>query len=141
MEQALNSLKTELEAMAAVGQVLGELSDPAARQRVLKWAAERYAFESVTPGRVRALATLPFLASEPIADPALTIDSLDEMFAGSVAEVAVTSDVDDDLGEFAGPASLAATTPEAPRQPLDVMIRSFAQDFQRFVEEWNGATA
>ena len=51
--------------------------------------------------------------------------------------------MDDDLGEFAGPGPCQseARLPEAPHQRIDVMIRSFAEDFQRFVEEWNGATA
>jgi len=32
----------ELDAMTAVGQVLSSLDQPAARQRVIRWAAERY---------------------------------------------------------------------------------------------------
>jgi hypothetical protein len=70
----------------------------------------------------------------------LTIDSLDEMFTSAVPDVELTLDLDD-LAEFGQPAPITAPVSEAPRQPLDVMIRSFAQDFQRFVEEWNGAAA
>jgi len=139
MEQAPNALKTELEAMAAVGQVLGELSDPAARQRVLKWASERYALQSVTAPKPAVAALASFAPATN--DPGLTIDSLDDMFVGAVGEVAAMSAVDDDLREFAGPEPVSVHVQETPRQPLDVMIRSFAQDFQRFVEEWNGATA
>jgi hypothetical protein len=133
MGQAPSSLTLELEAMAAIGLVLSDLPDPAARLRVLKWATERFAAELEAAPQV--LVADPAPVQDISSDPALAVDSLDEMF------VTVSDETDDDLGEFAAPAPGGALAPTAPQAPLEVVIRSFAQDFQRFVEEWNGATA
>ena len=113
------SLQLELDAMAAIGQALGRLSDHAARQRVLAWAAERFAVAvSAAPA---APGTTPTAAPvRPAADAGLSIDSLDDMF----------------VEEPEAPADRASDG-----RPLDVMLRSFSTDFQRFVDEWNGATA
>jgi hypothetical protein len=137
MEQSSRSFTPELEAMAAIGQILCDLPDPASRQRVLQWAVERFAAERAVTSSYAALEAVPASpVQEAGGDPALAIGSLDEMFV-----ITTFAEMDEDLSEFAGPAPIAAPAPVEPRQPLDVMIRSFAQDFQRFAEEWNGATA
>jgi hypothetical protein len=134
MEQPTSSFTAELEAMAVIGQALCGLSDPASRQRVLKWAAERFAAEAAAAPVRGSLPVATAPAEDVSSDPALTIESFDDMFITSKAV-----EMDDDLGEFAGRAPVAE--PEVQRQPLDVMIHSFAQDFKRFVDEWNGAAA
>src|SRR4029078_5589732 len=80
MEPADNQLSSELDAMAAICRVLGTLPDDAARQRVLRWACERFGLEPV-----QAAALLPEgLFAEAVGsvadDPALKLDSLDDMF-------------------------------------------------------------
>src|SRR5471032_543981 len=91
MEKAIdNSLTQELDAMAAVGQILDGLTDPAARQRVLNWAAERFASEA--PPVLSPLLAKPASPAPEVTDPALAVDSLDDMFA------IVTGDVGSDFG-------------------------------------------
>ena len=114
-----DSLNQELEAMAAIGQALGRLSDANARARVLHWANERFATSTVAPATLAPVAQSTTVVA-PASDPDLAVDSLGEMFVGSPASQPEASD--------------------EPR-PLDVMLRSFSSDFRRFVDEWNGATA
>jgi len=130
MEQAPNSLNQELQAMAAIGLAIGSLADPAARQRVLQWAAACFAPDVVVgpPAPVVAPAAVSVAS-----DPDLAIDSLTEMFTVR------PSGEDDDLGEFAAPAG--TTAPETAKLPLDAALKSFAADFRAFADEWNGATA
>jgi len=121
MEQAPTLLTLELQAMAAIGQALGDLTNPAARQRVLNWAAERFAADGT-------------------ASPALAVDSLNDMFKSAAPH----EHEDDACGEFAAfgaSDTVAAPAALSPALPLDVVLRSFAEDFQRFTEEWNGAAA
>ena len=111
MEPLSNPVSYELEAMAAIGLVLGCLDDPAARQRVLRWAAERFAVDTVaqqTP------------ASPVTADPGLAIDSLDDLFVAGSLDVVQDEPIK--------------------KLPIDAALRSFAADFQRFTEEWNAAS-
>jgi hypothetical protein len=53
--------------------------------------------------------------------------------------------LDADFAAFDTPApeiaAVETSAHETPRQPIDVVLRSFAADFQRFAEEWNGASA
>jgi len=64
-------LAEELEAMAAVGRALDSLSDGPARQRVLRWAAERYAnAEKPAPVEVSTIGS----------DASLDLEGLDEFF-------------------------------------------------------------
>ncbi len=131
MEQATISLSQELDAMAALGQVLGNLTDPAVRQRVLHWAAERFALEmpaGTQPAAVPEHSPQPQRAD---IDPALAVDSLDDMFSVGL------EGIDEDLDVFAFAEPQLAT----PKAPIEVVLRSFAADFQRFAEEWNGASA
>lgn len=136
MDESRSSLAQELEAMAAVGQVLSGLTDPAARLRVLKWAAER--FDAVESGPVpEILASLSASAAAPApvpvaADPGLAVDSLNDMF------VVAPIDDDDDLGVFDADSAAAESVKHL---PLEVVVRSFAEEFHRFAEEWNRATA
>jgi hypothetical protein len=132
-----NSLIQELEAMAALGQVLGDLTDLAARQRVLEWAARRFAVEGVVTPEPSApqLASLEPLVNPLVNDPALAVDSLSDMFVACTA-----ADPDDDLREFGAPDETPASAPDEKKLPLEVVLRSFAADFQRLAEEWNGAT-
>jgi hypothetical protein len=112
--------------MAVIGQALGELTDPAARQRVLRWAQERFAVEAVSDS-VSAIAGTPAAA----ANADLGVDGLNEMFTASVESE------DDSLLLEPRPAVLA----QAEKTSLETTIRSFAADFQRFADEWNGAAA
>jgi len=112
--------------MAAIGRALTGLTDPSARQRVLKWATERFAIEKPLAPELFAAPVTPVAA-----DPALAVDSLNDMFA---------AEPQDDEFEAFDPYAAPAPAPEA-KLPLDVVVRSFAEDFQRFAEEWNAATA
>src|SRR4051812_42527813 len=79
MEMVPDALTEELEAMAAIGRVLGNVPDSGTRQRVLKWAVERFAADlQHAPNLIPA--TAPVSETSPASDPALTIDSLDDMF-------------------------------------------------------------
>jgi hypothetical protein len=138
MEQTLDPLALELKAMTAIGQALADLADPVARQRVLSWVAERFAVDGTASPALFA----PRSVTAPVeADPGLAVDSLGDMFTS------VAPDEDDEFGEFgefgvSGEVS-EVSAPAAASQalPLDVVLRSFAEDFQRFTEEWNGAAA
>ena len=136
-----DSLSREIEAMAAIGRALGGLTDPAARQRVIKWAAERFGVEQpgIPNGAVQAVAIPPIVAPGPLVavDADLSVDSLNDMFT------AATPDVDDDLGEFAAPAAQMQAQPveEMQKLPLETLLRSLASDFRAFADEWNGAAA
>src|SRR5437763_16396301 len=83
MEPADNLLTCELGAMAAIARVIGTLPDDAARQRVLRWACERFQVEALK-AIVSASALLPDGAfaemPAPADDPALRLDSLDDIF-------------------------------------------------------------
>ena len=126
MEQATNSLSNEIEAMAAVGRALGDLTDPAARQRVLRWACERFGVDVV-----QSPATPAVVAESPSrADLDLTVDNLTDMFAATAPES------DDDSLSLEPRVAV-----EAEKAPIETVIRSFAADFQRFADEWNGAAA
>lgn len=119
---------TELEAMAVISRVLETLPDVAARQRVLRWAAERVGADAVAFAAVAQKKTAVPLAD----DPALKVDSLEDMFGKPVA-------AEDDLRVVVGaPIPAAADTSTA---PVADVLRSFAAEFQRFAEEWNGAAA
>jgi len=135
MEPADSLLTCELEAMAALGRVLGTLPDDAARKRVLRWACERFGLEQ---SAVAALVPEGVMAKAVSVadDPMLKLDSLDDMFQKA-------SSHDDDLtipeSELAHAAAENST--DQSRQPVETVLRSFVKEFQRFAEEWNGATA
>ena len=112
--------------MAAIGRVLGDLTDAAARQRVLRWACERFGADSAQmPAAGAVVAEAP---ARPDLD--LAVDGLTDMF------VTKTAGSDDD--SLSLEPSVAVETEKA---PLASVLRSFAADFQRFADEWNGAAA
>jgi len=140
MEQAPTLLTLELQAMAAIGQALGDLTNPAARQRVLNWAAERFAADGTASPAPAFFALRSDVTARLEADPALAVDSLNDMFKSAAPH----EHEDDACGEFAAfgaSDTVAAPAALSPALPLDVVLRSFAEDFQRFTEEWNGAAA
>ena len=133
MEQP-DTLTQELDAIAAIGRVLENLTDVAARQRVLRWAAERFMSDAAlvdVPGNVADRWSQPAAV---FSDPALAVDLPDDIFGIAGGEV-----VDDNLS-LDEPSDTRVAEAMA-KQPIDVVIRSFAADFQRFAEEWNGASA
>ena len=79
MEYVKDPLTQEVDTMAIIGQLLGKLPDAAARQRVLKWAVERYGAEVMAQSTERALASRA-AARE---DAALSVDSLRDIFAAA----------------------------------------------------------
>ena len=121
---------TELEAMAVIARVLGTLPDNAARQRVLRWAAERCGVTVVALS-----AAVEATASMAVADdPTLKVDSLEDMFAIAVA-------ADDDLVVAVDEPRPAPPALDSAKLPVADVLKSFAAEFQRFAEEWSGAAA
>jgi|SRR5436190_4598004 len=131
MEAADNLLSSELEAMAAIGRVLGTLPDAAARQRVLQWACGRFGLEPLTAAALLPEGIFAEAVNNVADDPALKLDSLDDIF-----QVAAQDDED-----LVIPAVQPAPAPDAAKQPVEAVLRSFVAEFQRFAEEWNGAAA
>ena len=127
MEYVKDPLTQEVDAMAIIGQLLGKLPDAAARQRVLKWALERYAMEVVAPQQQAA----PGAGTSPAADATLAVDSLNDIFEDSRG-------FDENLS---GCTLEPPVDGEASKAPLQKVLQSFAKDFQRFAEEWKGAAA
>jgi hypothetical protein len=126
-------LMTELEAMAVISRVLETLSDSATRQRLLRWAAERAGVEAVAFSKgLEVTTTSPVRAAD---DPALKLDSLEDMFdTAAPIEDDLTVVVDEPIASLPVP-------PETSKAPVADVLRSFAAEFQRFAEEWNGAAA
>ena len=124
-------LMTELEAMAVISRVLETLADSATRQRVLRWAAERAGVQEVAFSN--ALEATTMSPVRPADDPALKLDSLEDMF-GTAAPV------EDNLA-IAVDDPVEVTLPDTSKAPVADILRSFAAEFQRFAEEWNGAAA
>ena len=122
-------LTNELEVMAAIGRALGTLPDDDARQRVLRWACERFGIDSIPESTLFPDGVVSRAVSA-ANDPALKLDSIDDMF-----EAAPTAE--DDL---ALPPTLPAKD-DTSKQPVEAVLRSFVAEFQRFAEEWSGATA
>jgi hypothetical protein len=137
VEPADNLLTCELEAMAAIARVIGSLPDDRARQRVLRWACERFQVEALKT-IVSASALLPegVFADMPAPadDPALRLDSLDDMFQTPAPR-------DEHHGDDLVVVDTPPKTPDTAKQPVEAVLRSFVADFQRFAEEWSGATA
>jgi hypothetical protein len=127
MEYVRDPLTQEIDAMAVIGQVLGKLPDAAARQRVLKWALERYAMEVIAPQQQAA----PRAEAPAAADATLAVDSLNDIFNESRG-------FDEDLSACM---LEPAVEGESAKAPLQKVLQSFAKDFQRFAEEWKGAAA
>ncbi len=125
-----DNLMSELEAMAVIGRVLGTLPDDTARQRVLRWACERFGIDSIPEASLLADGAAPNAEIAPADDPALKLGSLEDMFE-------MASPEHDDLAIVDAPPA----PPNDAKQPVEVVLRSFVAEFQRFAKEWNGATA
>jgi hypothetical protein len=109
-------LSEELEAMAAIARVLEGISDPAVRQRVLRWTNERFALIE-KPQSGSASVEIPH------DDPALAVDSLDDLFSNGRPG---RPGRDESRDKFA----LVAN------RPVETTLRSFVADFQRLAKDW-----
>lgn len=117
-------LGIELEAMSAIGRTLDAIEDPALRQRILNWAIERWGGDR---SRV-AITERPSTAApgHPATDPALSVESIGELFGDGPAE-----------GRPGTAPEILPTEPAA-KAPVESMLQSLAADFQRLADEWNG---
>jgi hypothetical protein len=107
-----SDLVLELEAMSAIDRVLGMLEQPAARHRVMRWAAVKF--------------QLADIASVPV--PAAI---------GAPVVVATEIREDERLDIFEEPASAAEQV--RGEEPLDSLVRELAADFQRLALKCHGA--
>jgi hypothetical protein len=107
-------LSEELEAMAAIGRVLDGFDDPAVRQRVLRWANERFLpIEQPSPASASVETAQ--------ADPGLAVDSLGDMFPSTRLDQEESRD---------------KLTLVAANRPVEATLRSFVADFQRLAKDW-----
>ena len=119
-----NQLGIELEAMATIGRTLDAIEDAALRQRILNWAAERWGERP----RAGVAETQSGPAPTSLAsDPALSVESIAELFGDSPAE------------PRPGTAPEILVPQPAVKAPVETMLQSLAADFQRLADEWNGA--
>lgn len=103
--------------MQRIGYALSQLPDNSSRQRVLRWALDR--FEAARPAAETA-ATAPSADRREATrreDPSLTLDGV-SLFEESEADM---------------PAS------EEPEAGLENLIKGFVSDFRRVAVEWQGA--
>jgi hypothetical protein len=117
-------LGIELDAMSTIGRTLDAIEDPALRRRILNWAIERWGGDRSrgvnfdAPSRAAA-------STHPTSDPALSVDSIGELFGERPAG--------------ARPTTPAIIEPQpAAKAPVESMLQSLAADFQRLADEWNG---
>ena len=100
----------ELAAMTAIARVLGTLDQTATRERVMRWAADKFHLEIAT--------STP--APEAIGAPRVEQD--------------LNADEPNDLFEPGAAAELVRGM-----EPLDVLVRELAANFQRLAIEEHGA--
>lgn len=115
-----DTIATELEAMRHIARALDMLPDADARNRVMRWAADRYA---TSP----AAAPTPLEPVRPAADPSLAVDGLADLFPHA---------------ETPSPDALApigAAALDPPRAGMESLLRDFVADFRQFAVEWQGA--
>jgi len=128
-----DDLGVELEAMSRIGRALEAIDDVALRQRILQWAVERWGVDrsrSDAPGAT--VEPQPRQAAGSHAnDPALSVDSIDDLFGDSPVEA---RPVVAPKAQTSGPVPAAAG-----KTPVESMLQSLAADFQRLADEWNGA--
>jgi hypothetical protein len=117
-------LGVELDAMATIGRTLDAIKDPTLRQRILNWANERWGDRSsVAPvADAPSGAVTAHLAN----DPALSLDSIGELFGDAPAE------------PRPGTAPEILVPVPAAKAPVESMLQSLAADFRRLADEWNG---
>jgi hypothetical protein len=107
-------LAEELEAMAAIGQVLDGIDDPMVRQRVLRWTNERFLLiEPPAPANTSV--------ENSHDDSALAVDSLIDMFPSDRLDREESRD---------------KLTLVAADRPVEATLRSFVADFQRLAKDW-----
>jgi hypothetical protein len=118
-------LGIELEAMSTIGRTLDAIEDSALRQRILNWAIERWGGDrsivAIADGQSRT--TTRDVAN----DPALSLDSIGDLFGDGPADVRPGTAPE-----------LLVTEPQV-KAPVESMLQSLAADFQRLADEWNGA--
>jgi hypothetical protein len=107
-------LSEELEAMASIARVLDAIDDPIIRQRVLRWANDRFLASGQPPTTNVPVETAP-------ADPGLAVDSIGDMFP------------DDRLEREESRDKLTLVTAT---RPVEATLRSFVADFQRLAKDW-----
>ncbi len=107
-------LSEELEAMAAIGQVLDGIDDPVVRQRVLRWSNERSLLIESPPSANTSVE----ISHD---DSALAVDSLSDMFPSDRLDREESRD---------------KLTLVAADRPVEATLRSFVADFQRLAKDW-----
>jgi len=108
-----DSVGAELDSMRQIAQAIEQLRDPEVRQRVLRWAHERYGVAAAAP-----LPGVTHVARTPVAEPMMAIEELQDLFEPRPAEPAAT-----------------AAAPARPRG-VESMVKDFAADFRRLALEW-----
>jgi len=126
--QALFSsdLTSELATMQRIAMALGDLRDDQARERVLRWAMER--FLPALAAQSGPVASVPSQHSPPAPtaacddnDATLAVDGIDELF-----EEAKSADPN------------ARRRQPSANEPVESMVKSFVADFQKLARDWNG---
>jgi hypothetical protein len=106
---APDDVVTEREAMAAIDRALETLKQPSARQRVMRWAAQKFQVEMSASTPVHGTVGAPLAEQE---------------------NVAVFND---------GVDKAAAAEQVRGNEPVDELFRELAADFQRLALERHGA--
>jgi hypothetical protein len=131
---------TELQAMFTVGETLRALPDADARARVLQWALKAFNATSLADAPPQSVAQPPCGRA---ADDDLELGDLTHLFDENGAAAPSISSDDDALvlppAPSGTPAAAAVSSPAAPSQSVESMIRGFVAEFQAFAREW-GAT-
>ena len=96
----------ELDAMTTIARVLATLDQPGARQRVMRWAAERFHLEA--PASTPIVGTV----GAPLAEEEVDVDEVNDVFNKTAAAEQVRGN-----------------------EPLDTLLRELAADFQRLALE------
>ena len=141
------SIGAELEAILAISQVLTQLQDDQ-RQRVLRWAIERFSVPAVADSVAPAIAA---------PDLTLRIEDLDDLFAEPTLDGphATALSEDDELGDLFKETTIAtesrveadvaaqADQHSSPLQiaeaPLDALVADFVSEFRRLAVECQGS--
>jgi hypothetical protein len=126
--QEHDTVAIELEAMRQIARALDTLTCTESRERVIRWACDRFQTAAVAKA-----ATAPVAATQTAADAMLGVEDLAEFFPASP--------IDREALEVPGadPVVAAAVPAPAPRLGVESMLKEFAADFRRFALEWQGA--
>ena len=126
IEVTAEEVTAEIEAMRAIGAALRQLPDQAARARVLRWAAERFAVDASAAEPLMASAAPMMTTSEgadrlrsSANDPTLAVESLYDLFPQ------LERDQPQPTGDH------------VPHQ--ESIVREFVTDFQRLARDWQTA--